>query len=145
MSGIVIPREYGYVLGAASVTAFYVFTLGFKVGSARKAAGIPYPYAYAEKAEAEKDPRKHIFNCAQRAHQNTLEQLPLLTTLLLVGGIRHPEISAGAAAIWVLGRIVYVKNYVSGEVGKRVRGSFGYIGLLTLLGTTVSTIYHILA
>jgi hypothetical protein len=25
--------------------------------------------AYAEKAEAEKDPLKNIFNCTQRAHQ----------------------------------------------------------------------------
>ncbi|KAF7726536.1 Microsomal glutathione S-transferase 3 [Apophysomyces ossiformis] len=145
MSGIVIPKEYGYVLSAAAITSFYVFSLGFDVAKARKAAGVPYPYAYAERAEAEKDPKKHIFNCAQRAHQNTLEQLPLFTTLLLVGGIRHPEISAGAAAVWVLGRIVYAKNYISGDVKKRTRGSFGLLGLLTLLGTTGSTLYHLLA
>lgn len=63
MTAIVIPSEYGYVsfsvhsdvdqvlisilrqvLGTAVVSALYVFSLGFKVGSARRAAKVPYPY-----------------------------------------------------------------------------------------------------
>lgn len=99
---------------------------------------------YAEKSEAEKDPKKNIFNCAQRAHQNTLEILPIYNTLLLVGGLKYPEISSAAGALFLLGRIVYTSGYVTGDPAKRTRGAFGYLGLLALLGTSASTIYSLL-
>lgn len=46
---------------------------GIRIGSFRKAAGIRYPQAYAEKkdmadATPEKKKAMYIFNCAQRAH-----------------------------------------------------------------------------
>ncbi|CAO3648076.1 unnamed protein product [Mucor hiemalis] len=144
MTAIVIPSEYGYVLGTAVISALYVFSLGIKVGGARRAAKVPYPYVYAEKSEAEKDPKKNIFNCAQRAHQNTLEILPIYNTLLLVGGLKYPEISSAAGALFLLGRIVYTSGYVTGDPAKRTRGAFGYLGLIALLGTSASTIYSLL-
>ncbi|KAI8880176.1 membrane-associated proteins in eicosanoid and glutathione metabolism [Backusella circina FSU 941] len=144
MVDIVVPREYGYVLGVAAVSALHLFSLGVKVGQARKAAGVEYPYVYADRAEAEKDKKKHIFNCVQRVHQNSLELFPVYSTLLLIGGLKHPEISAGAGAVYILGRMVYASGYSTGEPKKRVRGAFYYLGVLTLIGTAGSTIYNLL-
>lgn len=99
---------------------------------------------YADKAEAEKDPKKNIFNCTQRAHQNTLEMLPIYGTLMLVGGIKYPEISAGAGVVYILGRVFFTSGYCTGDPAKRTRGGFGYFGLITLLGTATSTVYQLL-
>ncbi|KAI7905827.1 uncharacterized protein BX663DRAFT_497762 [Cokeromyces recurvatus] len=144
MVALVVPSEYGYVLGTAIASALYVFSLGVKVGAARRAAKVPYPYVYAEKSEAEKDPKKNIFNCTQRAHQNTLEVFPLYSTLLLVGGLQYPLISTGAAGVFLLGRIVYVSGYATGDPAKRNRGAFAMLGLLTLLGTASCTVYNLI-
>ncbi|KAI7877189.1 membrane-associated proteins in eicosanoid and glutathione metabolism [Lichtheimia hyalospora FSU 10163] len=143
MPEIVIPKEYGYVLGTLGVSALYLFRLGIQTGLARKAAGVPYPYAYAERSEAEKDPKKHIFNCAQRVQQNTLEMFPIYTTFLLIGGIRYP-VYASAAGIWyLLNRMIYSRGYMSGEPQKRARGVLAYLGLFGLLGMAGSTVYHL--
>lgn len=130
-----------------------------KVGKARKAAEVPYPYGkwvdterrmlrwtlvYAEKAEAEKDPLKHVFNCVQRAHQNTLEMFPVYTTFLLIGGLKYPEISAGAGIVYLLGRALYASGYSTGSPDKRRRGVVGYLGFLTLIGTSSLTVYNLL-
>ncbi|CAO3587559.1 unnamed protein product [Absidia cylindrospora] len=141
---ITIPTEYGYVLAVSAASALQLVWMSVSVGGARKAAGIPYPYMYAEKSEAEKDSAKNVFNCVQRVHQNTLENFPVVTTLLLIGGINHPELSAGAGAIYLFGRVLYASGYKSGDPKKRLRGSIGYIGVLTLLYTTGSTLYHLL-
>ncbi|KAI8093167.1 uncharacterized protein BX664DRAFT_357637 [Halteromyces radiatus] len=141
---IVVPSEYGYVLAVATASALQLFWFAHGVNTARKAAGVPYPYLYAEKSEAEKDQAKHLFNCAQRVHQNSLESFPVFSTLLLIGGISHPEVSAGAGAIYLVGRAAYSSGYKTGEPKKRVRGVFGYIGLLTLLYTTGATIHTLL-
>lgn len=99
---------------------------------------------YAEKSEAEKEPKKNVFNCTQRAHQNTLEMLPIYNTLLLVGGLKYPEISAAAGAVFLLGRIAFVSGYTTGDPAKRMRGAFGYLGLITLLGTSLVTVYSLI-
>jgi glutathione S-transferase len=102
-----------------------------------------FKIVYVEREEAEKDPKKNVFNCVQRAHQNSLEVLPLFSTLLLVGGLKYPEISAGAGLLFLLGRMVYASGYSTGIPSKRNRGAFGYLGLLTLLGTSVMTVYNL--
>jgi len=48
------------------------------------------------------------FNRAQRAHQNTLEQLPFVIPNLLLGGLRHPILATAAGCVWMAGR--YVKS-----------------------------------
>lgn len=59
--------------------------------------------------------------------------------LLFIGGLKHPVASAASSVVWSLGRIAFANGYATGDPEKRTRGSFLYIGLLTLLGTTVST------
>lgn len=70
------PQDYGYVTMAAASTGFLGLFQSLAVAKARKAAKIPYPVAYATHEEALADPAKMKFNCAQRAHLNTLESLP---------------------------------------------------------------------
>ncbi|KAG1470972.1 hypothetical protein G6F56_002385 [Rhizopus delemar] len=144
MGYLVVPHEYGYVLGVVGLGALQLAALAFKVGKARKAANVPYPYAYAEKTEAEKDPLKNIFNCTQRSHQNSLELFPIFSTLLLIGGLKHPQISAAAGLVFILGRAVYTSNYSSGDPSKRSRGAFAGVGLITLLGTFSLTVYDLI-
>lgn len=72
------------------------------------------------------------------------ENFPVFNTLLLIGGIKHPELSAGAGAIYILGKFVYARGYKTGDPKKRNYGAFSYIGLLTLLYTSGSTIYHLI-
>ncbi|EIE90138.1 hypothetical protein G6F46_006711 [Rhizopus delemar] len=144
MGALIIPSEYGYVLAVATLSVLHLVTLTIKVGKARKAANVPYPYAYAEQSQAEKDPLKHIFNCAQRAHQNSLEIFPIYSTLLLIGGLKYPCISSAAGLVFLAGRAVYASNYSTGKVEKRTRGGFYAAGLAALLGTTSLTIYHLL-
>ncbi|ORX59701.1 membrane-associated proteins in eicosanoid and glutathione metabolism, partial [Hesseltinella vesiculosa] len=142
---IVIPNEYAYVMGVSVASVLQLIWLSISVGKARSQAGVPYPYMYAEKSEAEKDPKKNKFNCAQRAHQNSLEMFPVFTTLLLVGGISHPELAAASGALFLTGRTVYAMGYKTGDPKKRTRGAFGMVGLLALLFASGSTLYKLLA
>ncbi|XP_054262771.1 microsomal glutathione S-transferase 3-like isoform X2 [Macrosteles quadrilineatus] len=129
MATIVVPREYGYVILVGVGSAFMLVWKGIKVGQARKKFSIPYPTMYS--------PTNDHFNCYQRAHQNTLENYPQFLMLLFVGGIQHPVLASAAGAVWCLGRIAYAKGYYTGDPKNRMKGSFGYFGLFTLLGLTV--------
>ncbi|KAI8088843.1 uncharacterized protein BX664DRAFT_331531 [Halteromyces radiatus] len=144
MPSIIVPSEYGYVLATTVATSIYLVFLTSRVGKARGKANVPYPYAYAEKSEAEKDPLKNIFNCTQRAHQNTLEFWPVVTSLSLIGGLAHPQVAAAAHAWWLLGRIVYVRGYVTGNPRNRLYGVAGQLGLLPLLFTAISSVYYLI-
>nr|KAJ3418753.1 Microsomal glutathione S-transferase 3 [Polyrhizophydium stewartii] len=108
-------RSLPFAVGVASTV--FLTALSARVGRARAEAGVPYPYMYAERHDAEKDSAKHIFNCTQRAHQNTLEWYP--SFLLL--------------------RWVFAEGYCTGDPAKRNRGVFGMLGLLALLGMSAKT------
>jgi glutathione S-transferase len=56
-----------------------------------------------------------------------------------MGGIRYPMISAAGGLIWLAGRVAYTLGYSTGDPSLRQRGAFNYIGLVTLLGTAVTT------
>lgn len=43
-----------------------------------------------------------------------LENYPQFLTLLLLGGLEHPLISAAAGSVWILGRIAYARGYYTG-------------------------------
>ncbi|CAM0136167.1 hypothetical protein VKS41_005438 [Umbelopsis sp. WA50703] len=144
MGAITITSEYGYVIAAGIASGLFTTFLGMKVGGARKAAQVPYPYMYVEKSEAEKDLKKNVFNCTQRAHQNTLEGYPLFLTLLFAGGISAPVVSAAAGVVWILGKYFYAQGYSTGDPSKRTRGFFGYFGLITLLYTSGLSAYQLL-
>ncbi|KAL2912215.1 hypothetical protein HK105_208283 [Polyrhizophydium stewartii] len=130
-------RSLPFAVGVAST--MLLTALSARVGRARAEAGVPYPYMYAERHDAEKDSAKHIFNCTQRAHQNTLEWYPSFLLLLLGASIEHPAAAAVAGAVWLASRWVFAEGYCTGDPAKRNRGVFGMLGLLALLGMSAKT------
>ncbi|KAI8063859.1 hypothetical protein BC940DRAFT_327220 [Gongronella butleri] len=142
---LTLPRNYIYVLAAAVAGGLQVGWLQLAVGRARARARLPYPYLYADKIEAEADPKKHVFNCTQRAHQNTLEMFPMFNLLMLIGGLKHPELSAKAGALFVIGRIWHALGYRTGQPQKRVPGSvLSFTALAMIIYTSTSTVRQLL-
>ncbi|KAI8142909.1 hypothetical protein BJV82DRAFT_669051 [Fennellomyces sp. T-0311] len=145
MVDITIPSDYGYVVTVAILSVIQLSAMGISVGRYRRQAGVPYPFEYAEKAEADADFNKHIFNCKQRVHQNTLEGFPAFAVLLFVGGLEHPITTAAAGAFYLLGRQIYSAGYSTGNPAKREYGMVGVLGTLVMLGTSVCTAYSLLS
>ncbi|KAL1925052.1 uncharacterized protein VTP21DRAFT_4706 [Calcarisporiella thermophila] len=141
---LALPKEYGYVLATGVASYVLLMGLGISVGGQRKRAQVPYPYLYADTAEAKEDKKKYIFNCYQRAHQNTLEFYPIFISSLLISGLKHPYIATGAGVAWILGRIVYARGYQTGDPSKRNRGAFHFLALTTLMGAAASTAYQLI-
>ncbi|KAI0030242.1 hypothetical protein K488DRAFT_32586, partial [Vararia minispora EC-137] len=85
------------------------------VGRGRAAAKIEYPRLYAEKAEQEASREALVFNCKQRAHQNTLENVPSILVMTGLSSITSPKLAAAGLGLWVLGRIFYTTGYATGD------------------------------
>jgi len=116
---IQIPEQYPLVIATATSTVFLNIYQYLNVNRHRKAAGIKYPQLYAEKAEMEKSLLARQFNCAQRAHQNTLESLPYVLLMGFVGGLKFPVVSSVILGGWILGRFQYTYMYSKGDPTKR--------------------------
>ncbi|CAE6443266.1 unnamed protein product [Rhizoctonia solani] len=136
---ITIPENYGYVALAAISTGFLTAFQTALVAKARKKSGIQYPRLYAEKEEQDKSIEALKFNCAQRAHQNTLEWLPHVLFFTTFLGLRRPVLAASLGGLWSASRVLYTIGYTTGDPKKRntrggIFGSVAYMGLL--LGAT---------
>lgn len=129
MATLLIAKEYGYVVLTTVSSGFLMTYLAMNVGKARKKYRVFYPKMY--------DDKEPIFNCIQRAHLNTVEIYPQFLFLLLLGGLEHPVVCSVAGLVWIISRLFYAHGYYTGDPQKRMRGSFGYLGLITLLGCTV--------
>ncbi|PWN49507.1 membrane-associated proteins in eicosanoid and glutathione metabolism [Violaceomyces palustris] len=140
-----IPQGYGYVV-LSVIGSFWLVTFqSFKVGSARKAAKIQYPQMYAELAQVEKSKEANLFNCAQRAHQNTLENLPSFIVLTLLNGLFNPRITTVLSFGWVFSRILYSSGYYSGEPKNRILGAAGgFLSLFGLLGLATYSTFDVI-
>jgi len=138
---IIIPEGLPYVGAALLSSAFLIAGQLTIVGRRRKAAGIKYPQLYAEKAEVEKSVHALRFNCAQRAHLNTMEYIPLLYLTTCIAATKLPIVAASLCGTWVFARVFYTRGYVSSKPEKRVWGAEGSVlALLGLLGTATYVI-----
>jgi glutathione S-transferase len=133
-SGVELHREHAFVLlSLVFVILTHSMWMSFQVGAARKKYKVNYPNLYADKS----NPSADAFNCVQRGHQNSLENLPVFLSLLLVAGFRFPITAAVAGVVYNVGRIFYFRGYATGKPAQRQRGSFMYFGTLTLLGSII--------
>lgn len=131
-----IPSGFGYVVLTAVGSMFMLVWKGIKVGQMRKKLKINYPTMYSSDND--------LFNCYQRAHQNTLENYCQFLTCLFLGGLEMPIFTSIGGLIWILGRISYARGYYTGDPKNRMKGSYGYIGLLMILGATIKFGVHLL-
>ncbi|EIW73256.1 hypothetical protein M231_03646 [Tremella mesenterica] len=95
----------------------------------RGKAGVQYPTLYASEAETKEDFKKMVFNCAQRSHQNTLEQAPFVLAVQIFLGLFKPVFTTSLVFVWVLSRIVYTLGYSTG-VPKRRNGIISEAGVV---------------
>ncbi|XP_074310680.1 uncharacterized protein LOC141646679 [Silene latifolia] len=144
MDGVqmVLAKEYGYVVLVLVLYCFLNFWMMYRVGKARKKYKVYYPTLYAVESE-NKD--ANLFNCVQRGHQNSLEYMPVFFILLILGGIKHPSISAGLGFAYIVTRFFYFTGYSSGEPQKRLSiGKYGFVALSGLLFCTISFGIHLI-
>ncbi|KAJ4350876.1 hypothetical protein N0V95_004324, partial [Ascochyta clinopodiicola] len=89
-----IPTTYGYVLLTAATTHLLSIWHGTRIAPFRHAARVPHPHcsASAETIASAPTPQEkralYLFNCAQRAHYNFLENYTAALSALLLAGLR---------------------------------------------------------
>ncbi|KAK2743063.1 hypothetical protein FQN57_005019 [Myotisia sp. PD_48] len=121
-----IPDNYGPILAiAAGAIPFASIVHGIFVGKMRKAAKIAYPTTYATVEQCKADPNAYRFNCAQRAHQNYLENMSLAMISTLVAGLRYPTATALVSGAWLAMRGLFAYGYV---YSNKPQGKGRYLG-----------------
>ncbi|KAJ3531078.1 hypothetical protein NM688_g7623 [Phlebia brevispora] len=115
---IVLPDDYKYPIAAIVGTHVLLFWQVVLVENARNLAHIAYPQLYAEKEEAARSKDAMKFNCVQRAHQNMLENVPLLYSSTMIAGLKYPVAAAALLVGYTLTRIPYTLGYKTGDANK---------------------------
>jgi len=124
-----LKQEHGFALLALLLTVFvHYWYMSIGVSKARKQYGVKYPTLYAPGS----DDSANAFNCVQRGHQNSLEQLPHFLAVFAPSAFKYPIAAAVCALIYNAGKIVYFQGYSTGKPANRNRGSFSYFGVLAL-------------
>ncbi|XP_029475302.1 microsomal glutathione S-transferase 3-like isoform X1 [Rhinatrema bivittatum] len=132
----ILPENFGYVILSICYSHVLLFYLSLKVFASRKKYNVKYPQMYSEK--------EVVFNCIQRAHQNTLEVFPAWVILQLISGFAYPLTASVLGAIWVTSRFSYAWGYYTGDPAKRVYGAYGYIGYFGAFFLCIATALQLL-
>ncbi|OAX44449.1 membrane-associated proteins in eicosanoid and glutathione metabolism [Rhizopogon vinicolor AM-OR11-026] len=139
-----LPVGYGYIPASLMSIGWVLMWQTFMVGRYRKRAGINYPQMYAEKAEVEASEAALRFNCMQRAHQNTLESVPLVFLSTVVAGLKYPVLAAALCATYSTARVIYTVGYKTGQPKRRTFGNlFGSVSALGLFGSATYAAYQL--
>ena len=139
---LTIPDGYGYtVLIALGLIPILSTVQGIVVTNLRKPAKVKYPNAYATPEQIKNSKEAYRFNCAQRAHGNLLENMPVAIAALLFAGLFYPLASPLLGLVWVVSRVIYAYGYVTSDKpegrGRSYGGAF-WLAQLGLIGLSVS-------
>lgn len=138
---LTVPDNYGYVVLGCCVLPFLASTyMGGKVMQARDECGVPYPNLYATPGFHK---RADDFNRVQRGHQSLFEYLVPFTACGLIGGIKHPVVTAVAGVLFCVGNVLYLIGYADTTIDVKLArykkgGALKHVGFLLVLGTCVS-------
>ncbi|KAJ7750074.1 membrane-associated proteins in eicosanoid and glutathione metabolism [Mycena maculata] len=143
---LVVPAGTSYVAGAILSTVFLLLGQTFAVMKQRGLSGIKYPQLYADKAQMDANPKAIVFNCVQRAHQNTLENLPMLYSMTLITSLKYPIFAASLLGTWSLARVGYTVGYSTGDPMKRgnALSVLHYPIIFILLGSSTYTVVQLI-
>ncbi|KAJ7780932.1 hypothetical protein B0H16DRAFT_602449 [Mycena metata] len=147
MPTLIVPAGFSYVVASLFSTVLLLTGQSTAVGQHRGLAKIEYPRLYADKAETAASPAAMRFNCVQRAHQNTLENIPTVYLMTTILGLKHPVLAAAALGSWVISRVAYTIGYASGTPAKRnnLVTNITYVpGIMTLLLGSGYTVFQLL-
>jgi len=134
-------REHGYVLLTILLSWFlHNMVFSFYVMAARKKYGVSYPTLYL----SGDDKNSQNYNCVQRAHANTLENLPSFLSLFVPAGMFYPVSASLAGLVYLFGAWRYFSGYATGDPKKRMKGAIKYIGLFALVGMNVKAALELL-
>ncbi|MDO9318927.1 MAG: MAPEG family protein [Gammaproteobacteria bacterium] len=126
--------EYVALVIVAALLQYFYF--GILVGNARGKFNVAAPAITGHP----------VFERYYRVHQNTLEMLVIfIPAIVLFGYWVRPDLGAGIGAVYLVGRLVYLRAYVS-DPGTRSLG-FGLSilpTLILLLGGGVAAIFSLL-
>lgn len=131
---LTISKYYSGVILSVVFNWFVLMWQAFKLAKARKQYQVPYPILYENKHPS-------IFNCIQRAHQNSLEWNPSFLIFLLISGITSPILSTISGMVYNIGRIYYALGYYQGNPHK---GLWGLYGLFILCFLCMHTAYKLI-
>lgn len=139
---IEIPDDYARVVAATGVTMIPLFYGAYRVMRARKTYDVKYPNLYAP----ENHPHKKAFDCAQRGHQNTLENYASTVACGLVSGLAYPSASAALMTVWSVGRVMYARGYAEGgPSGRRTGAMVAHVGDVPLFFMTFAAAWKLMA
>ena len=85
------------------------------------------------------DEDAYRFNLLQRGHMNTVENAPFIVAMLLQNWFTFPLPAACCGLLWTVGRVMYFVGYARSPNGRTVGGPFTALGLLGLLGLSITS------
>jgi glutathione S-transferase len=138
MPGLTISPDFGYAVAVSGLTMLVSLYGASKVMSGRKLYNVNYPALYAPEGHQNAE----RFNCAQRAHQNTLESIAMVNILMLLNALLFPQTSAALGAVWCVGRVLYIQGYSDkGPDGRTTGAIISHLGDLPLMVMTFYSAY----
>ena len=170
MTTVTIPEDYGYVLLGLVGTAFHCTMQAFFVGRSRdkhltkewvqenlkeenEVFKKKYGYDIPKGAYPDMTDGRHMskldystwleYACAQRAHHNYVEGLPLALLTGAIAGLHFPCFATGALIVNIIGRQLYCSGYRNAGPQGRLRGVFFNFAVLANLIAAAITAYKL--